>query len=194
MCHIGNEYLVEYATQFGLDKIISGRYSWLFVFNLIMLDRENGIDPQSILDEIKSLEGLGPPLQTKPASEFKWPPLKGLWHKHFFAAKPSLITHNILNHLSGNKLRRLIAEVFDSRKSLVVTNELIGMLSNKVVVESFEDRAAANKLTGEWIIFAKYNTQNYYLCITKHGGDENIARSIKTACFPQFSFLSTYLL
>lgn len=77
---VEHEQLAEYANLYGLESLIPGRYSWLFVFNLLMLERKNGIDPFSIIDEIKSLEGIGPPQQTKPATEFKGAHLKGLWH------------------------------------------------------------------------------------------------------------------
>ena len=191
---VENEELAEYASLYGLESLISGRYSWLFVFNLMMLERKNGIAPFEIIDEIKSLEGVVPPRQTKPASEFKGTHLKGLWHKHFFAANLSLLAHNISNQLAGGKLEKLVTEVFDPNKSRVVTKEMIGELSRRVVVESLEDRAADNKLTGEWIVFAKHQGQNYYLCLTTHqSGDENIAQSIKAACLPQFSFLNSYL-
>lgn len=191
---VENEELVEYAKLYGLEGLIPGRYSWLFVFNLMMLERKNGVEPFSIIDEIKNLEGVGPSRQTKAASEFKGPHLKGLWHKHFFAANPSLFAHNIQNQLAGGELEKLVEEIFDPKRSLVVTKEMISELSHRVVVESLEDRAADNKLTGEWIVFAKHQGQNYYLCTTNHdSGDESIAQSIKAACLPQFSFLSAYV-
>ena len=191
---VENEELAEYANRYGLETLIPGRYSWLFVFNLMMLERKNGVAPFSIIDEIKNLEGDGPQQQTKPASEFKGVHLKGLWHKHFFAANLSLITHNISNQLAGGKLGKLVGDIFDPNKSPVVTKEMIGELSHRVVVESLEDRASDGKLTGEWIVFAKHQGQNYYLCLTTHeSGDENITQSIKAACLPQFAFLNTYV-
>ena len=191
---VENEELAEYANLYGLETLIPSRYSWLFVFNLMMLERKNGIAPFSIIDEIKNLEDVGPPQQTKPASEFKGAHLKGLWHKHFFAANLSLLAHNISNQLAGGKLGKLVEDIFDPNKSPVVTKEMIGELSHRVVVGSLEDRASDGKLTGEWIVFAKHQGQNYYLCLTTHeSGDENIAQSIKAACMPQFAFLNTYV-
>lgn len=191
---VENEELVDYAKIYGLDTLIAGRYSWLFVFNLMMLEKKSGVDPFSIIDEIKNIEGVGPARQTKLASEFRGPHLKGLWHKHFFAANPSLLAHNIINQLAGGKLKKLVEEVLDPNKSPVATKEIIGELSHRIVVESLENRAANNKLTGEWIVFAKHQGQNYYLCLTTHeSGDENIAQSIKIVCLPQFAFLNSYV-
>ncbi|WP_447975169.1 hypothetical protein [Nitrospira sp. Kam-Ns4a] len=76
---ITSNQLAEYASLYRLERLIPGRYSWLFVLNLIVLD----VDPFSIIDEIKALEGVGQPLHTKPASEFKGNHLRGLWHKHW---------------------------------------------------------------------------------------------------------------
>lgn len=191
---VENEELVEYANFYGLDRLIPRRFSWLFVFNLMMLERKNGILPFEIIDEIKSLEGVGNPMQTKPASEFKGAHLKGLWHKHYFAANPSLLAHNISNHLAGGKLEKLVKEVFAPQRSPIATKEMISELSHRVVTGSLEDRAADNKLTGEWIIFSKHQGQNYYLCLATHeSGDEVIAQNIKAACLPQFPFLCTYV-
>ena len=191
---IGHEELAEYANVYGIENIISGRYSWLFVFNLMMLEKNNGITPFSIIDEIKSLEGVGSKQQTKPASEFKGIHLKGLWHNHFFAAHPSVIANNISNHIAFGKLKKIAEKVFDQKKSPVVTKEMVNEFSHKVVVESMEERASNGKLTGEWIVFAKHQGQNYYLCINTHEAeDENIAKNIKTACLPQFPFLGNYV-
>jgi len=191
---VENEELVEYANLYGIESLISGRFSWLFVFNLMMLERKNGIDPFSIIAEIKDLEGLGPSQQTKLASPFKGPHLKGFWHKHFFTANPSLFAHNIINQLANGNLEKHVAEVFDPKKSPVVTKEMISDFSKKVVTESLEERASANKLTGEWIVFAKHQGQNYYLCLTTHDlNDEIIAQNIKTVCLPQFVFLDKFL-
>ncbi len=190
---VENEELAEYADLYGLKMLIPGRYSWLFVCDLMMLERKHGISPFSIIDEIKNLEGVGPSQQTKPDSQFNGAHLKGLWHKHFFAANLSIFAQNISNQLAGGKLRKLVEDIFDPNKSPVVTKAMFDELAHRVAVESLEDRASEGKITGEWIVFAKHQQQNYYLCLNTHkSGDENIAQSIKAACLPQFPFLKTY--
>jgi hypothetical protein len=155
--------LRDYALMYGLESIAAGRYSSLFVLNLMMLDRLNGIDPFQVIEELKFLEGGRQSIQTKPASQFKRDHLKGLWHKHFMPALPSVMAHNIINHLGRHGARKLVEEVFDSAKSPIVTQEMIDELSHRIVIESMEKRGAQEKLTGEWIVFAKEDDSNYYL-------------------------------
>lgn len=185
--------LRDYALMYGLENIAAGRYSSLFVLNLMMLDRLNAVDPFQVIEELKFLEGGRPSLQTKPASPFNRDHLKGLWHKHFMPALPSVMAHNIMNHLGRHGARKLIEEVFDPEKSPVVTQEMIDELSHRIVIESMEKRGAQEKLTGEWIVFAKEEDGNYYLGIWSHtAGDESIASSIKAACVPEFPFVEKY--
>lgn len=185
--------LDDYAIMFGLDRIAKDRYSSLFVVNLMLLESINGVDPLQVIDEIKALEGLGPSLQTKQETEFKGTHLKGLWHKHFLPALPSVLAHNITNHLGKNGTQKLVEKVFDPSKSPVVTHDMIKELAHNLVVGSIEERAAKDKLTGEWIVYAKENNANYYLGIWRHdAGDEKIAETIKSTCVPQFPFLAKY--
>lgn len=185
--------LRDYALMYGLESIAAGRYSSLFVLNLMMLERLNGVDPFQVIEELKFLEGGRPSLQTKPASQFKRDHLKGLWHKHFMPSLPSVMAHNIMNHLGKNGTRKIVEEVLDPSKSPVVTREMIEELSHRIVIESMEERGSQEKLTGEWIVFAKEDVGNYYLGIWSHtAGDESIASSIKAACVPEFPFVAKY--
>ncbi|MFC3124332.1 hypothetical protein ACFOD4_04600 [Pseudoroseomonas globiformis] len=53
----------------------------------------------------------------------------------------------------------------------------------------FEGRQQRCALTGEWLIFAKRNGQNYYLCLGIHGEDTSIHRQIVTGgCLEEFPF------
>jgi len=185
--------LRDYALMYGLESIAAGRYSSLFVLNLMVLERLNGLDPFQVIEELKFLEGGRPSLQTKPASQFKRDHLKGLWHKHFMPSLPSVMARNIMNHLGKNGTRMIVEEVFDPAKSPVVTRGMVEELSHRIVIESMEKRGALEKLTGEWIVFAKEDGCNYYLGIWSHtAGDERIASSIKAACVPEFPFVAKY--
>jgi len=191
---IENSELSLFAKQYGLDRIAPQRYSQLFVLTLLLLEQMQGIDPHHVIDEIKHLEGLLPSRQTKPATEFRGALLRGLWHKHFFPALPSVMAHNITAHLRGEKLGELVNEVLDPAKNPVVTQEMINELSHRVVTESIEERGEVRKLTGEWIIFAKEGGENYYLCVCPHNSeDEVIVSNLRTACLPEYGFLSRYL-
>lgn len=189
---IESKELKQFALHIGLEQLASCRYSMLFVFHTWFLQKYNGFDPTHIIDEIKALE-QGQVHYTKPPSEFLHLPLKGLWHKHFFGADVGIIAKNIQNQLPETKMRNLIEEVFDPNKSSVITQEMISELAHRVVSESIEKRSN-NKLTGEWIVFAKENQQNFYLCIASHDtGDTQIFDRIKACCLSEFQFLNKYI-
>lgn len=191
---VSHEKIIEYAKFCGLERIAKGRYSSLLVINLMSLENLQGIDPAHVVEEIKYLEGLTDFTMTKPATQFKGEILRGLWHKHFFPPLPSSHANNIMNYFGKNGLRSLIEEIFDPSKSPTVTEEMIQELSNRVSTESLEQRHSQNKITGEWIVFAKHQNKNYYLSVSPHtAGDKQIASNIKVACVPEFEFLSKYL-
>lgn len=189
---LDSEKIDKLAKLYGLAVLIPNRYTSLFIVNLYVLNKVNGIDHEQIVEEIKCLEGKVPSQQTKPATEFKGNILKGLWHKHFFFAHPSVLAQNILNQLGKNGMEKLAEDVFNS-SSKVVTQKMIKEFTNQLVEGSLMKRARNEKLTGEWIIFAIENGQNYYLCIEPHSSkDEIIANNIR-ACKVEFPFLSKYV-
>jgi hypothetical protein len=152
---------------------------------------EFGIDPRAVLHEINCLESPAATAETKPATEFKHPPLKGLWHKHFFSAH--FIPENIVNGLKRGALEKLVDEIFDPNKSSVVTEAMTTELANRAVHEPLQSRADQGALTGEWIVFAKHNGQNYYLCLNTHeAGDQVIWDRIKDNCVRDFPFLDIF--
>ena len=189
---VTDEQLSAFADMYSLSTEIRGRVSELLWLDLYIFEQEFGVDPNDVLREIKSMECDDSSVQTKPASMFTRKPLKGLWHKHFFSAH--FVPHNISNALKGGVLEKLVNEVLDPSKSPIITKEMIGELSHRVVHEPIEDRANDNKLTGEWIVFAKHDQKNYYLCLNTHNaGDQMIFDRINSNCQRDFSFLSALL-
>lgn len=54
----------------------------------------------------------------------------------------------------------------------------------------FAQRSREQRLTGDWIIFAKHQGQNYYLDLASHQeNDADIFSRISQGCFHQFPFL-----
>ena len=190
---LSHNNITRYAESCGIDRVAKGRYSSLFVMNLLMLEHYQGIDPCHIIEEIKHLEGMTDFTMTKPATQFRRSPLKGLWHKHFFPPLPSSHAHNIMNHFGKNGMRQLVEEVFNPLKSPVVTQEMITELGERVAHESIEKRHSENKITGEWIVYAKESDKNYYLCVSPHSDDDEIiSNNIMITCVSEFDFLSKY--
>ena len=155
---VTDEQLSEFAAMYSVSDEIRSRISELLWLDLYIFDSEFGVSPDDVLREIKNLEYGETDSQTKSASQFSHRPLKGLWYKHFFCAH--FVPHNISNALKGGVLERLVNEVLDPSKSPIITKEMIKELPHRVVHEPIQGRANNNKLTGEWIVFAKQNQKN----------------------------------
>ncbi|WP_296951807.1 hypothetical protein [uncultured Massilia sp.] len=191
--YITSAQLNAFASIYELDRIADGRYSSLFVLNLLLMSEIQGIDPAHVIVELKALEGKGPSF-TKPETEFRGQHLQGLWHKHFLPPLPSAMAHNILNQLGKNGLSKIAEEVFGPHMGKTVTQEMLDEVTTRAIVDTITQRADNNRLTGEWIVFAREDGRNYYLGIWPHAqGDEEIAQSLRAACLPEFPFLQKYL-
>lgn len=195
--HIGDDEetltekeLGEFASLVGLDRVAPGRYSWLFAMHVLLYGQFGGVDPSRIVAELEAMEGGPKSVGTKPATRFTKEPLKGLWHKHFFSS--AFTGHNLRNQFAGGRLKTLVETILDPGKHPIVTAELINLLSHEVVTGILERREVRDKLTGEWIIFAKHAGKNYYLCLASHNtGDQAVYSLTKSACLHQFPFLQS---
>lgn len=184
---ITREELSSYAEALRLDQYAKGRFSWLIVLELLVLDRTRTVNPFQITSEIQLLEGHDGREGTKPESPFRRKPLIGLWHKHYFTAR--FLPKNILNHIASGQLDASIAEIWLDEE-LIDAEKMAGRIAHEVVIGSSERRMAERKLTGEWIVYAKHQGSNYYLCMANHrDGDAAIYDKIKAACWEQFPFL-----
>jgi hypothetical protein len=190
---ITNFELLEYSKQIGLNDVAEERFSWLFALDVLMVEKIYGVEPSQIVSEIKAMEEGKSGVLTKDPTQFNRPPLKEFWHKHYFASR--FLPQNILAELPKKKMRQLAEDVFDPTISDVVTEEMIRKFSYRVTIESFEERCADKRITGEWIVFAKHSRKNYYLCLATHNdGDDVVAQKIKDICCPQFPFLHGYIM
>lgn len=178
----------DYGILADLNRFQDAHFSQLFVEQLQVILNERGIASE-ILIEIAALEGQGSSY-TKPEKQFRHLPLKGLWHKHFLFGE--FIAENIRNHLltrtgGTEKLEHIVNQVLSSQKS---QKEMTRDLARQIVEGSYEERANNQKITGEWIVFAKYNKQNYYLTLAAHGEkDEVIYQRVFQDCASKFPFL-----
>ena len=190
---VTHEQLGRYADNVGLSRVAAGRCSWVFLMDVLLHEEIYGIEPWGIVEEVRSLEcGRVSARSTKPASLFEREPLcsLGLWKKHYFSAR--FVAHNIKNQLGRGKLRGLVNEILDPQNPRIIRKEMITKLAHAATVEQIEQREAAGELTGEWIIFAKHDGHNYYLCLATHAsGDRTIYDRVTSTCFPQFPFLSS---
>lgn len=167
---------------FVQDAELLTRISELFWFDTYCLNEFFGIHPRDILLSVKELELPGSVSRTKPAQPLNGASLKGLWHKHYFAAK--FLARNIQLGLGRNGMRKLILEEIPIGE--IPTEEMVSRLAKRVVDEPISSRSAASKMTGEWIIFLPHHGKNYYLCLGLHGTDPHIADRIREHCTRDF--------
>lgn len=190
---ISFEQIEKIKEQLSLNIFNNAEFSTLFTIQLFSALENQIYNVQTIINEIKNLEGMTRKTITKQASQFKNEPLKGLWHKHHFQA--NFLVSNIGNHWGFNnkkqpKLTALIKTLIRENKSEYFTDELAARLSHELVWGSYKKRSSQNRITGEWIIFAKHKHKNYYLSLaTHHENDENIYKRISSSCSTQYPFL-----
>lgn len=183
----------EYADWIGIDGYIPNkRYSLALVVDIHFHEKFFGICPEEILDAISDNEDPSRSVGIKSATEFRKYPLKGFWHKHYFSAR--FIGHNLWNQTRNGKLEKLVREVYDPQKSPVVTKAMNKEFAKKLISGSLDERQEQNRLTGEWIVFAKYKGHNYYLCLGTHNGEDQwIRNKIEFVSKTEFSFLEEVL-
>jgi hypothetical protein len=68
------------------------------------------------------------------------------------------------------------------------------LLTHRLVMGGIEERSGANRLTGDWIIFAKHGKNNYYLDLATHeeGEGENapgLLNKLRNSSSMDFPFL-----
>ena len=159
-------------------NITTGRYSQVLVNDLLSHLRSRTLDLFCIYDAIGTLESAphSRPTLTKPETQFRHPPLKGLWHKHHNNGEMASLALNIKNHWGDSGMQMLIRNHL--KVGSVIAKEDIGRLVHEMVITGYEERGRASEITGDWIVFAKHDGINYYLTLGKHGDDEAIAERV----------------
>ncbi len=182
----------------SLERAAPGRYSRLLVLHLYGALKAGRINPQQVIREINALEGIGPKSQLKPPIQNKYPPLKGLWHKHYLDSGMRSHAMNIKKALDAYGMPYAEQKVEEAR----VANELryftaddIKAITHDVVHNNYTRLAEDEAIAGEWLIFAKHEGKNYYLCIGTHdkSNHEMLRQQIDALCCFEFPFLRTLL-
>jgi hypothetical protein len=167
--------------------------------NRVLRFWEHGIDsPFCIIDQLDFLDGIKSTSSTKPAQEFKHPPLAGFWHKHFFAVGRG---HNVKNMMirwgisgdgsgRGNKdWHSLFARV--CKDGEIFTEQTAGVLAHELVLKAMDERYQRG-FTGDWIIYKPHDGLNYYLELATHeeGKEpEKLYEKLVSACRAEYPFL-----
>jgi len=179
--------------EFALSRIPHAKFSALFVSQLYLFDRFGPISVDTIVNTVRGLHGAGPSRQTKGPLQFRHPPLKGLWHVHFFEAHhvPENLRQQWRRSVDGKPwLERAIDAACDASGERVFTRQLLRDLARVAVEGALVDREAAGHLTGEWIVYAVHADVHYYLTVASHQeADAEIHRRICKVASVEFPFL-----
>ncbi len=195
---VTHEDIRGFTEALGLAHAAPGRCSTILMFELYartLFPVPVPVDPHKITAEILALEGLGCLVGTKPAEQFKHPPLRGLWKKHYLVSGlPSLVTNIQIGFGRRRKaLTDIIAQHWNPETAHLPPEVVSQNLANGVV-GLYAERSRDQKLTGEWIVYAQHEGRNYYLCLALHDeGDAAIFDRIKNSCVDEFPFLHSQL-
>jgi hypothetical protein len=190
-----NEVIHFKNNHVGFCGVDMNRLSQFLLIQLTSISKHRTYNSFSITDVIQELEGVGRGCKQR-VEQFKYLPLKGLFKAHFFDAK--FMARNLMNHWglefkNSPKFNSLCSRVTEEEEKAPSKFGWEGRLAHEMTVGGYEERAKQNKRTGEWIIFAKHNNQNYYLCISRHSKsnpeDQKIYNFIKLLCELEFPFL-----
>lgn len=187
-----------FKDMIGLDRIAPGRFSLLLLLGLFGGYRSGRQGPEKVMREIEALEGIGAPSQFKPPTIFRDPPLEGLWHKHYLQDGLPSMAQNLkqgLEQFGIPVMEKMIKETQESGEERVFEEEHLGQIVNDIVTGNWTRLAENQALTGEWIVFAKHEGKNYYLCLGFHNRSSHLQlrQQIDAICTQEFPFLSEIL-
>jgi len=192
------EEVERFASVYFRDHDLRSRVSRLLIVDLWVYMVAFDQNPAQITCEIEGLEGRERrPRGTKAATKFDKPPLVGLWHKHWFSSL--FMARNLQTGLNKERRKQLVQEMMEiyqrhagssSTIDEAAADAISREFSHKAVRETLDLRTASQALTGQWIVFAKHEGKNYYLCLNTHkAGDPAIFARIRDHCFIEFPFL-----
>lgn len=186
----------HFATAIGLTSAAPDRCSRILMIDLFVRTfYPVPGDPAKVMAEIRALEGLGCPVGTKAADQFERLPLRGLWKKHYLIGGLHSMAANI-QIAFGRKQKELcrIIEQHWNPATAHLPPEVVSRNLAKAATNLYLERSREHGLTGQWIVYARHEGQNYYLCLAHHDeGDALIFDRIKGGCVYEFPFLRSQL-
>lgn len=187
----GDEEYGRFRDWLAVDSNLAKRISELFWLDMFVGYKRSSLNCRAVLDTVKNLERGERKNGVKPASEFKRPPLKGLWHKHHYSGQN--LPMNVVTNLSKERLNEVAERLKEEGIPEVEQSKRYLGEAMKVVTDSLADRSACQRLTGEWIIYAKSDAGNLYLSLGYHDPerpskdrDEFLIKRIREHCVSEF--------
>lgn len=191
------ERIIQFKRMSKIDEILEERYSISFLLDVFFAFENDLVNIPAVLDEIKYLEGLGSKTHTKPPSQFNRRLLKGLWHKHYSDGNIRELAENVKNAMRNYGIPYLdekFQEAESDGKTQYITKEDVPTIVDDLVSGNLARRRAEHRMTGEWIVYASYKDQYYYLCLANHNDDDSVIREkIDSTASHEFPFLKETL-
>lgn len=177
---LSREELASWASNsVAFHGIDLSRVSTLLLAQIMGYERTGSFSTFDLTQPIKVLEGLAKSDHTGPAEPFRHDPLAGLWKKHF--TSPRFLVRNLLNFHQSKFGEQHFTSVWNeaakASRSDVIDDAFTNYVAHHSVVDPLELRSAASRLTGEWLVFCKHESKNYYLTIAFHTEDQSEIRS-----------------
>lgn len=188
--------IAMFAEQIGLRALAPGRYSVVFVMDLLFISMTSGGFGQAfrVMDELRHLEGHGSSSLTKSPTQFTRKPLAGLWHKHYRQEGIRSFAINMQKALHKYGIPALESRVKPAdQEPEIMTEDILREVMDDAVIGNYRRLAADQKMTGEWIVYTIEDGQNYYLSLGTHGNDASIFQRIQQLCVHEFPFLRAQL-
>lgn len=186
--------LEGFAKIYGLESLAPGRSSLLLLLELYVGANAGTLNPGKVIDQIRVLEGQLPSRGLKKAAPFKGKKLRGLWHQHYLESGLPSMAINLQKGLKIYGIPWLKQQIEGQGADDVITAADCHRIAHDAVVSNWERLIKQEKLTGEWLIFAHHEGQNYYLCLGKHTTGDDVLRSrIDAVCLQEFDFLKKLL-
>lgn len=166
MCAKLNEAMTEVRAWLNLKRR-SGRYSHGFLAEMAVHSLDRKYDVHAVYDEIGILEGTDPrPSLTKKPRRMR-PPLRRLWHKHYFQG--GFIPRNLIDEAERMVQDGRWEKMFAPHYGRYVS-EVVNQTAHEMVFGAYERRAQDRRLTGEFIVYEKQQDgSHYYLTLGSHG-------------------------
>lgn len=185
----------QYLT--GLERVASGRYSFLLLLSLFGGYKSGKVDPHKVVHEIKLLE-KGAASDLKPPTELRYPPLQGLWHKHYLDQGVVSLAKNAkrgFKKYGSPFLYQKNAEAVRAGEVRYPTQEDISLLANDLISGNLQRLRNEGQMTGEWLLYATHMDKNYYLDTASHERKTHdyVRCRIDNICCHEFPFLEKQL-
>jgi hypothetical protein len=186
-----NSHLVKVFTAILNEKPYASRISKSLFNTLIQSDGRVFQAVEAELDHLEKMPGSSP-TRTKKHKRLHGEILGGLRHTHYFTNEHMI--ENIRLHWQGRPDEVLaMKEELERAKRADLSDadawELAGQIATKLA-SAYGDRRSSRKLSGEWIVYATHEDQNYYLDLAVHAelsDEQALFDRLKDDC-PEFPF------